>query len=246
MELDKHLHIISLNIPYPVDYGGVFDLFYKLPALKQLGIKIHLHCFKYGRDEQPILNDYCESVNYYERTTGPAALSLRYPYIVKSRVSSELAEKIAMDDYPVLMEGVHCTSLLNDTRFQGRSFFVRLHNVEHIYYHHLYRFSDSLLKKLYYLWESFLLKNYEKQIADKADFLSVTQKDAAVFSAIGAEKVHFLPLFLPKWKIKTLSGKGNFCLYHGDLSVAENEKAAKWLLTNVFDDIAIPFVVAGK
>jgi hypothetical protein len=51
--MTRHLHIICLNVPFPVDYGGVFDLFYKLPALHDQGVKIHLHCFEYGRGEQP-------------------------------------------------------------------------------------------------------------------------------------------------------------------------------------------------
>lgn len=40
--------------------------------------------------------------------------------------------------------------------------------------------------------------------------------------------------------------KGCFCLYHGNLSVNENEKAAQWLLKEVFNDINIPLVIAGK
>lgn len=39
---------------------------------------------------------------------------------------------------------------------------------------------------------------------------------------------------------------GCFCLYHGNLGVAENEKAATWLLTEVFFRIKLPFVIAGK
>jgi len=31
------LHIISFNIPYPPDYGGVMDVFYKIKALHDLG-----------------------------------------------------------------------------------------------------------------------------------------------------------------------------------------------------------------
>jgi len=41
----KHLHIISFDIPYPANYGGVIDVFYKLRALVSAGIKIHLHAF---------------------------------------------------------------------------------------------------------------------------------------------------------------------------------------------------------
>lgn len=244
--MEKHLHIICLNVPYPVDYGGVFDLFYKLPALQQCGVKIHLHCFEYGRGEQSVLNQYCESVEYYTRKNGLKALSLRYPYIVKSRSSSKLLARLGQDNYPILMEGIHCTYLLNDKHFRQRKCFVRLHNVEHIYYRHLYTFTTSLFKKLYFLWESYLLKNYEKSITNKAIYFSVSQKDAETFKTLGCRNIQFLPLFLPSWTVNSGEGKGCFCLYHGDLSVAENEQAAIWLLQKVFDDLNVPFVIAGK
>ncbi|HAN66417.1 MAG TPA: mannosyltransferase, partial [Chitinophagaceae bacterium] len=37
-----------------------------------------------------------------------------------------------------------------------------------------------------------------------------------------------------------------YCLYHGNLSISENEKAAEWLLNEVFNDIDVPIVIAGK
>lgn len=244
--MNKLLHIICLNVPYPVDYGGVFDLFYKLPALQQQGVKIHLHCFQYGRGEQPELNQYCESVSYYKRETGLYGLSFKYPYIVSSRSSKALLNRLNGDDYPILMEGVHCTHLLNDKRFKHRRCFVRLHNVEHIYYNHLYQNTTSLLKKIYFCWESKALLRYEKCIAKKAVFWSVTEKDAEIYKKLGCEKVEFLPLFLPDWKVNAVKGSGSFCLYQGDLSIAENEKAVMWLTRHVFNDLQIPFVIAGK
>jgi hypothetical protein len=39
---------------------------------------------------------------------------------------------------------------------------------------------------------------------------------------------------------------GTFCLYQGDLSVDENQKSAQWLLKEVFNDLEIPLVIAGK
>ena len=54
---EKRLHIISHDVPWPADYGGVVDLFYKLKALHAEGIKIKLHCFLYGsRNKQDELN----------------------------------------------------------------------------------------------------------------------------------------------------------------------------------------------
>jgi len=49
--LTRNLHIITLNVPYPPDYGGMIDTFYRIKALHGLGIKIHLHCFQYGRQQ---------------------------------------------------------------------------------------------------------------------------------------------------------------------------------------------------
>lgn len=244
--LNKHLHIICLNVPYPVDYGGVFDLFYKLAALQQRGVKICLHCFDYGRGEQPMLNRFCQEVNYYKREKSITAVSIKYPFIVSSRKNKKLLSRLAEDNYPILMEGVHCTYLLNDKRFNERKCYVRLHNVEHVYYHYLYENTSSLLKKLYFLWESKILKRYESKIAKRAVFWSVTKKDAETYKELGCTSVQFLPLFIPQWKVGEITGKGCFCLYHGDLSVAENEKAAVWLVQNIFNDMQIPFVIAGK
>ena len=127
---DRHLHIVCLDVPYPVDYGGVFDLFHKIRALHEAGIRVHLHCFEYGRGRQPMLNKYCEEVHYYCRHEGHKGFSHRLPYIVCSRSNGQLLDRLLEDDYPILLEGVHCTYLLNDERFEGRKIILRLHNVE--------------------------------------------------------------------------------------------------------------------
>jgi hypothetical protein len=245
--VEKHLHIISFTVPYPVDYGGVVDLFYKLPALQAEGVKIHLHCFDYGRGPQPELNKYCASVDYYERCIGHKGVSNTLPYIVSSRKNEPLLLKLLQDDYPVLMEGIHSTYPLLDGRFRNRKCFVRLHNVEYRYYLDLCHATSSPLKKLYYWLESRLLKAYEKKIGQKADFWSVTEKDAAVYrKELGYKNIEHLPLYLPGWKVQCQEGMGTYCLYHGDLSVDANEKAAAWLLKNVFSVLQVPFVIAGK
>ncbi len=245
--MEKHLHIISFNVPYPADYGGVMDVFYKLPALQKQGVKIHLHCFTYGREEQPILNQYCASVNYYERYTGHKGISNTLPYIVSSRRNEQLLENLLQDDHPVFMEGVHCTYPLLDKRFAGRRCFVRVHNVEFQYYHDLYRSTSSPLKKIYYWMESRLLKAYEKKIAAKAVFWGTTEKDDETYrNELGCPDIEHLSLYLPDWKVTAEEGMGTYCLYHGDLSVDANDKAATWLLKHIFSKLKIPFVIAGK
>jgi glycosyltransferase involved in cell wall biosynthesis len=245
--VEKHLHIVCLDVPYPVDYGGVFDLFHKIRALFYAGVKVHLHCFEYGRGPQPVLEEYCVEVNYYPRREGHKGFSHRLPYIVCSRSSGELLDKLVQDDHPILLEGVHCTYLLNDERFQHRRVVLRLHNVEYQYYRQLYLSERSLLKKIYYLHESNLLRQYEQRIANKVKILAVSRKDRECYQQeFGAADIEILPVFLPYQQVKSKEGTGCFCLYHGNLSVAENEQVVIWLLKRVFANMEMPFIISGK
>jgi len=234
-------------VPYPPDYGGVIDVFYKIKALHEIGVKIHLHCFEYGRDPHKELNQYCEKVYYYQRETISAGIPLRLPYIVSSRINPELLKNISKDNYPVLLEGIHCTYYLYHGDLSSRKVLVRLHNVEYEYYVQLAKSSRNFYKKIYFNLESRLLKSYERRIAGKSKFLALNEKDRHTYQHIfSARDVEFLPAFLPTTKVESLTGKGDYCLYHGNLSVAENEKAVIWLLENVFNALDVPFIVAGK
>ncbi|RYY12746.1 MAG: glycosyltransferase [Chitinophagaceae bacterium] len=62
----------------------------------------------------------------------------------------------------------------------------------------------------------------------------------------GALNISFLPAFNGWDKVDSLEGRGNYCLYHGNLGINENEKAVKWLLNHVFKGSDIPLIVAGK
>lgn len=244
---EKHLHIVCLDVPYPVDYGGVFDLYHKIRALHASGIRIHLHCFEYGRGEQPELNQYCASVDYYSRCEGHKGFSHKLPYIVCSRSNKLLLDNLLKDDYPILLEGVHCTYLLNDERFSRRRILLRLHNVEYRYYKQLYQCEKSVFKKIYYLHESNLLRQYEKKIADRLPILAVSEKDSELYrQEFGAGHISTLPVFLPFEEVRSKEGTGCFCLYHGNLSVAENEQVAAWLLSHVFRSLELPLVITGR
>ena len=246
--MEKHLHIIALNVPYPADYGGVYDLFYKLPALQNEGVKIHLHCFTKERSELPELNKYCEEVYYYKRDLSAKKLFSKLPYIVASRNDEELTQRLLEDDYPVFMEGVHCTYITNDERFANRKKFVRIHNIENDYYKNLYKYSGNIKNKIYYLFESKQLLRYEKTLAKNATaYWAATYKDTEYYrKELDCQTMDYLPLFIPDWKVQIEEGFGSYCLYHGNLEVEENEFAVKWLFKHVFSKLKMPVVVAGK
>jgi len=247
MSLDKHLHIVTLDVPYPADYGGAIEQFYKIVALHKLGIKIHLHCFTRKRPEAPELEQYCVSVNYYPRKTGVKRFPIFTPYIVASRSEPELLTNLQKDNYPVLFEGIHTTFLLQTNLLKGRKVLVRIHNCEYRYYKELAKHETSPVKKIYFHYESFLLKKYEKRIAKRYPLIAMSEKDQQAFlKTFKAKEVHYVPAFAGWQDVTSLTGKGCFCLYHGNLSVNENEEAANWLLKEVFNDINIPLVIAGQ
>jgi hypothetical protein len=243
---ERHLHIISFSIPYPPNYGGVIDVFYKLKALHAQGIKIHLHCYEYDRERSPELLKYCDSVQYYKRRTGIlSALSFK-PYIVSSRRSRELLNNLLNDDYPVLFEGLHTCYHLGDKRLRERKKIYRESNIEHHYYYNLYRVEKNLLRKMYFLLASVKLKWYERILRHASLMLVVSEKDADYLRRrFRNTVVHFLPSFHANDTLRCKTGHGDYALYHGNLSIAENYNAASYLIKEVFNDSDLRLVIAG-
>lgn len=245
--MDKHLHIVTHEVPWPANYGGVISLFYKIKSLYETGIKIHLHCFTEEIPSHQILNSYCYSVNYYKRESRFSLFQFPIPYIVHSRRSKELLLNLEKDNHPILFEGTHCTYWIYKNKFSERNITVSLHNIEFEYYKNLGRVEKNIFKKIYFYIESKLLFNYEKKIAQKVNFWAVSNTDLKTFeNQFNSNNINFFPVFVPWKNIKIELGNGSYCLYHGNLEVNENEKAALWLLENIFSELKIPFVIAGK
>ena len=240
---DKHLHIIAFDVPYPANYGGVIDVFYRVKALSEAGVKVHLHCFEYGRGEQEILKR-CHEVKYYKRDTSFAKQLSLTPYIVNSRRSEALVQDLLQDDYPILCEGLHTTAILSDKRLKNRKIYVRAHNVEHDYYQALGNSEKLGFRKLFYLAEAWKLRRYEPVLRKSAGIFAISQNDADYF-AKRYQNVTLVPGFNSSDSVCSETGRGDYVLYHGNLSVKENETAAKWLIDNVFSKLDFHCVVSG-
>jgi hypothetical protein len=133
------LHIVSFDVPYPPDYGGVTDVYWKLYWLHQAGVKIVLHCFTYGRPPRKELEELCMKVYYYPRRTGVVSNLSLLPYTVRSRISRELLGNLTADEAPVLFEVLHTCYFMQDKRLAGRKRIYRHSNIEHDYYRMLAR-----------------------------------------------------------------------------------------------------------
>ena len=244
VDISRHINIIAFNIPYPADYGGVIDVFYKIVSLHKIGIKIHLHCYEYGRDHSKELNKHCETVTYYKRNLSVINSISLTPYIVISRNNINLLINLQSNTYPVLFEGLHTTYLLGHKNLKGRQQIVRTHNIEHEYYYHLYKSEKRLFKKIYLGIESLKLKIWEKKLGMANNLLAISLADTKHFNKYTTST--YLPAFHHGNDVYISPGKGDYILYHGNLAVQENIKAVTYLINNVFNQLQCKIIIAGK
>jgi hypothetical protein len=244
--LINNLHIIAFTIPFPANYGGVIDVFYKLKALHQKGVKITLHCFQYDRESAEELEQFCDKVYYYPRKMVGMYMLGFHPFIVSSRKSEQLVECLLKDDAPILFEGLHTCFSINDVRLKDRKKIVRSHNIEHDYYAALASIEKNTVKRLYFNTEAKKLKRFEAIAYKNADLvLGISQKDTDYLQAKygNAQLVsafhQFDEVIVPE---KTMQ----FAFYHGNLSVGENNDAALYLVNSVFAGSEFHLKIAGN
>lgn len=240
---EKHLHIVSFDIPYPANYGGVIDIFFRIKALSERGVKIHLHCFEYGREHSEYLESFCHSVNYYKRDSNVHRLFNSTPYIVCSRDCEELRNNLLKDDYPILLEGLHCCGVLMYDEFKDRNVIVRAHNIEHENYEHLANVEVDSKKKLYLRQEVAKLKDFEAILHKAKAILAISQKDYEYFSE-KYKNVHKLTAYNAYTEVDIIEGSSDYVLYHGNLSLAENYVAAEYLV-DTFKKVDVKLKIAG-
>jgi hypothetical protein len=241
----KKLHIISFDVPYPPNYGGVIDVFYKLCALHELGCEIILHCFDYGRGVQPELEKYCSKVHYYKRNMSLSKMLSKLPYIVNTRKSNEMISNLLLDNAPILFEGLHSCYFLSDDRLSNRFKIVRTHNIEHDYYANLAQSEKKALKKIYFNQESKKLKTFEETLQYANLIAAISANDAYHFKR-NFKSVYTVSAFHPYNKVEIKEGIGSYALYHGNLAVAENNLGALFLVNEVFNNTKFPLVIAGS
>lgn len=248
MKRNKHLNIISFDIPYPADYGGVIDVFYQIRTLFRAGIKIHLHCFQYGgKIPHPELNKYCVSVRYYKRKTGLLSFFSNQPYIVKSRLSRKLEKRLLRNKFPILCQGIHSSGIILNPKFAKRNIIVRAGNVEHKYYHALAEKETSFLKRFYYKSEAKKLELWEKKLTSVNSIVTISNEDYQYFSSeFPDKKVIRAYGFNAVDEISGAVGKGGYALFHANLTVPENIDIAEIIIEKIAPITDYQFVIAGK
>ncbi len=240
------LHIVAFDVPFPANYGGVIDIYYKIKAIYEEGIDIKLHVYNYGRKlSKSELSKYCSEINYYSRKIYKNPFMGTLPYIVNSRNSSDLLNNLQKDQAPILFEGLHCTYYLAHPSLQNRVKIVRTHNIEHHYYKHLESSESKYFKKYFFRIEAEKLKKHQEILKHANIIAAISPNDTSYFNKKFGNTI-YIPAFHSNNKMVKPDNKGDFVLYHGNLSVPENYNAAKQLILNVFSKIKTRAIIAGN
>ena len=242
----KKIHIVSFDIPYPPNYGGIIDVFYKIKTLFELGYEIDLHCFDYkGKEHSEVLESMCRNVYYYQRKKIYQVFFNWMPYIVSSRINHELLNNLKKDDAPILFEGLHTCFYLDHPELASRNKSVWMHNIESDYYQNLSKADKNFIHKIHFSVESKKLKKYENILYAAQNIFCVNQKDAEYMTKY-CKNTMFVPLFHLNETVDILNESEDYILYHGSLDVVENNQAIVWLISTVFSKLPYKVIIAGK
>ena len=171
------LNIVSLDNPYPPDYGGAIDIYYKLKSLSKLGCKINLHYFYSNRNPAPQLEDICDEVYYYPRKSFiKSILNIMIPYVVSSRNSKELISNLSSNNYPILFDGLQCSLISKSKIIKNRKKYLRLHNIESEYMKNLSFAEQNWVRKIGLRLDSFRYKSFEKKSINLRLFLQFLKR----------------------------------------------------------------------
>lgn len=242
---ERCLHIVSFDVPYPADYGGVIDVFYKVKGLHAIGVKVILHCYQYGRAQAPELEKYCEEVHYYPRNMSRRLLIHSLPFIVVSRKQDALLNMLKRDAHPILFEGKHTSYYIDHPDLRDRKKYVRTHNVEAEYYRGLAKSERNPAKQWYLRSESRKLERMRPRLEHADGLICISPMDTERFRQHNEQAV-FIPPFHANDSLHFSPTKEPYCLYHGNLSVGENIDAAFFLIREVFAELPITLKIFGR
>ena len=246
--MSRRMHMICLRSPWPDNTGGARDMLDRLKVLHEAGIHIQLHFFTEGNTEKALeaLKPYCEQVWAYPKKLTLKNIWKGHPYIIACRSSDEILGRLVADDDPILFDGIHTTAGVHALASSGRKMAVRMHNDEVRYYRELARSTRNPLKRFYFLWEAIRLNRWMKKLPRGLSLGCIQEQERITLQTTYPHLETFLlPPVIPS-TVFSQTGTGGYCLYHGDLSVPANERAAIWLLKRVFAKLKLPLVIAGK
>ena len=245
--MSRTLHIVSFDYPYPPDYGGIIDVYYKIQSLRHAGINIILHYFADKAQNYNALNALCEKVFYYPKTSiVNTGIFSDVPLRMFLRSDNAILNNLGQDNYPILFEGLHTSYIAKSLDLQHRKKYLRCHNAEAEYAQNMALIEENYFKRKTFEVEAKRTAKYEKDLHHFNGLFVLKSSDEDYFKRAN-KNVQILPIFHQDTGIEEPDGFGNYILFHGNLSVNENIQTALWIANQIAPQFYdFNFIIAGK
>ena len=254
--MHRSINIISGQIPCHNTPGDAQQTYWLIGGLCAAGIDVHLHTFKEeGANTEVTIDpttdqkllEVCASITSYPVNKGHRNFSFSVPYAVAKYQNEQLENDLAKNNYPILIEGLGPCSLAFSKILANKKIWVRLLTFAPGYFGYLQERSKAPLKKLYYQREAVLAKKLLKKISQRVWWIVPSLADITELENVFlGGNILTLDLFNNNNTITSKTGLGNYCLFQGNLADAATHKTAVWLLTHVFHNLTVPFVITGN
>jgi len=97
----------------------------------------------------------------------------------------------------------------------------------------------------YFRLEAFKLKRFEQVLHHANHIAAISEADETYFQQKYG-KTFFMRPTHPSSVVRINQGKGDYVLYHGDLSTSENIESARFIIREIAPKIACEIIIAGK
>jgi hypothetical protein len=251
--MQRSLNIISGNLPCPNTLGDAQQTYWLIEALSGSGIQVHLFTFsdpdsKINTATTAQVSKICSSVKTYPINQGHRNFSFSAPYATSRYVNTQLINDLNENNFPILIEGLGPSELALSSALANKNIWVRILTYAPRYFRYLQERSIAPLKKLFYQREAVLSKKILKKINQRVTWIVTSDIDQKTLadSFLGGNIQILAPFNNSNSSVSSKTGLGNYCLFQGNLSDAATHKTARWLLTHVFHNLKVPFVITGN
>lgn len=255
--MQRSINIISSQIPCPNTPGDAQQTYFLIEGLSAAGTNVHLYTFSEQDSPpntqldiapDPELSKICASIHTYSINKGHRNFSFSMPYATAQYQNERLANDLAKNNFPILIEGIGPCNLALAKSLEHKKIWVRTLTFAPEYFGYLQERTSAPLKKLFYQREAVLSKKVLKKINTRVQWIvpTLAEKSGLDNLFLGGKIQMLAPFNNNNNNITSKTGLGNYCLFQGNLADAATHKTAVWLLTHVFHNLSVPFVITGN
>lgn len=245
------LTVVSQEIPYPPIHGGRVDMWRRLRAFRNSGVRVQLMCWSDLPPDKPArqaLGGMCEAWLVFKlKQSWPARLRtlariLKAPSPVGSR---ELSAREHSDAWSAVrsfapdaiwLDGLYGGELAMDLVQAFRApLLTRSHNVEHLYWHDQYELSSGVAQRLKIIGRLLSLERFElSMLRASRYFYDISVDDLAYWRSRGLQNGRWLPPLAEENQCRIPGRLATHDIgFVGNLHMPNNVEAVRWLIQDV-------------